>query len=299
MWASSPPLHVGAPAAATLAAVTEPASPRAGTALGLPRLRPEALPPEVLPPEVLRPEVEPGFPRDWIEFGDPADPEHLVRADLTWLLSAWTCVFGAGCHGVVAGRPDDGCCSHGAFFSDEQDESRVVAFAGQLDRQHWQQAGTGRRQGVVAADALDGEPARRTRVVDGACVFLNRPGFAGGAGCALHALALRTGRHPLETKPDVCWQLPVRRSSEYRTSADDVEVLVTSIGEFDRAGWGSGGADLHWWCTSSPQAHVGSEPLYLSYRAELTALLGQPAYDELARLCGQRAGVLPRHPASP
>ena len=24
---------------------------------------------------------------------------------------------------------------------------------------------------------------RKTRVVDGACIFLNRPGFPGGAGC--------------------------------------------------------------------------------------------------------------------
>jgi len=76
-------------------------------------------------------------------------------------------------------------------------------------------------------------------------------------------------------------------------------VLVTSIGEFDRRGWGPGGADLHWWCTSSPAAHVGAEPLWLSYAAELTALLGQPAYDELARLCARRsAGHPPAHPAT-
>jgi GNAT superfamily N-acetyltransferase len=33
--------------------------------------------------------------------------------------------------------------------------------------------------------------------VAGACIFLNRPGFPGGAGCALHTLALREGREPL------------------------------------------------------------------------------------------------------
>jgi hypothetical protein len=76
-----------------------------------------------------------------------------------------------------------------------------------------------------------------------------------------------------------------------------VEVLVTSIGEFDRRAWGPGGADLHWWCTSSPAAHVGAEPLWRSYAHELTALLGRPAYDELARLCAQRTGVLPGHRA--
>jgi hypothetical protein len=247
-----------------------------------------------------RPEVDPDFPRDWLEFTDPADDEHVVRADLTWLLSRWTCVYGAGCLGVVEGRADDGCCSHGAFWSDDEDEQRVTRFAGELKRKHWQFADVGRRLGIGEQDELEGEPAGRTRTVDGACVFLNRPGFGGGEGCALHALALRTGRHPLETKPDVCWQLPVRRTQEWVDRPDESRVLVDTLGEFDRRGWGPGGADLHWWCTGSPDAHVGAEPLYLSYGPELTALVGAPAYEELVRLCAQRAaGGLPGHPAGP
>ena len=239
--------------------------------LGLPRLR----------------EVEPDFPRDWVEFVDPADAEHLVRADLTWLLSRWTCIYGAGCHGVIEGRADD------------EDEQRVTRFAGELKKKHWQHAEAGRRLGISDDDELEGEPARRTRTVDGACVFLNRPGFADGEGCALHAHALRVGLHPLETKPDVCWQLPVRRTQEWVDRPDESRVLVSSIGEFDRRGWGPGGADLHWWCTSSPDAHVGVDPLYLSYGPELTALIGAPAYDELVRLCALRAaGTAPTHPAS-
>jgi hypothetical protein len=247
---------------------------------------------------VLR-EVEPDFPRDWIEFVDPADAEQVVRADLTWLLSRWTCVYGNGCQGVVEGRADDGCCSHGAFWADDEDEQRVIDAAKGLKRKEWEHAEAGRREGISEDDELEGEPARRTRTVDGACVFLNRPGFSGGAGCALHAMALRTGQHPLETKPDVCWQLPVRRTQDWVDRPDETRVLVTSIGEFDRRGWGPGGADLHWWCTSSPDAHVGAEPLYLSYGPELTALIGEAAYAELVRLCALRAaGTPPRHPAS-
>ena len=243
-------------------------------------------------------EVEPDFPRDWVEFTDPADPEHVVRADLTWLLSRWTCIYGAGCHGIIEGRADDGCCNHGAFWADEEDEQRVTAFAAQLKKKHWQHADVGRRLGISERDELEGEPAGRTRTVDGACVFLNRPGFAGGEGCALHALALRQGLHPLETKPDVCWQLPVRRTQEWVDLPDETRVLQTSLGEFDRRGWGPGGADLHWWCTSSPDAHVGVEPLYLSYGPEITALVGEEAYAELVRLCALRAGgVPPSHPA--
>ncbi|HVE73603.1 MAG TPA: hypothetical protein VNA30_00715 [Mycobacteriales bacterium] len=243
-------------------------------------------------------EVEPDFARDWVEFVDPADAEHVVRADLTWLLSSWTCIYAAGCHGVIEGRADDGCCSHGAFYSDEDDEARVEGFAAQLQRRHWQFADVGRRKGVSVEDELEGEAARRTRTTQGACVFLNRPGFEGGIGCALHGLALRLGLHPLETKPDVCWQLPVRRTQDWVDRPDDTKVLVSSIGEFDRRGWGTGGEDLHWWCTSAPEAHVGADALYVTYAPELIALIGAAAYAELQRLCEQRVGAVPPHPAT-
>lgn len=239
------------------------------------------------------------FAREWVEFVDPADPEHVVRADLTWLCSRWACVFGRGCQGVVPGRGNDGCCSHGAFFTDTADEKRVRRAAGELDPTVWQFAGAARR-GLVARDSVGNDHnRRRTRTVDGACIFLNRPGFAGGEGCALHALALRTGRHPLETKPDVCWQLPIRREQDWVDRTDGTRVLVSTITEFDRRSWGEGGHDLHWWCTSSPDAHVGGEPLFESYRAELTALVGEPAYTELARLCRARltGGLVAPHPA--
>jgi hypothetical protein len=241
--------------------------------------------------------VDGDFPRDWVEFVDPQDPAQVVKADLTWLLSSWTCVYGTGCHGVVEGRASDGCCSHGAYYSDDEDEARVAGFVKRLKKKTWQYAEVGRSKGWSVVDELDGEPARKTRTVDGACIFLNRPGFSGGEGCALHGLALREGLHPLETKPDVCWQLPIRRVQEVVTRPDDVEVVVTTIGEFDRRGWGEGGSDLHWWCTSSPEAHVGADPVLVTYGPELVALIGQAAYDELVRLATERAG-LPQHPAT-
>jgi hypothetical protein len=253
-------------------------------------------------------EVDLDFAREWVEFPDPADPGHRVRVDLTWLTSAWTCVFGRGCAGVVAGRPDDGCCSHGAFFTGEADLARVGAAVAELTDEDWQLAPVGRQAWTEAEPLDDGpggaapqEAGLRTRVVDGACVLLNRRGFPGGPGCALHALALRTGRHPLETKPDVCWQLPVRREQEEVERPDGTTVLVTTIGEFDRRGWGEGGHDLHWWCTGSPAAHVAAEPLAVTYAAELTALLGPAAYAELRRLAETRLdqGLLAPHPASP
>jgi hypothetical protein len=234
--------------------------------------------------------------RMWAEFVDPANSEQILRCDLTWLTSRWTCIFGRGCPGVYTSRPDDGCCTHGAHFSDEADEQRVRAFANQLAAEDWQLREDGRRGGVIETDD-DGEP--KTRVVDGACVFLNRPGFPGGTGCALHRFALRTGRHPLETKPDVCWQLPIRRSYRTVDRPDGTSYLEISIGEYDRRAWGSGGHDMDWYCTGAPEAHIAGEPVYVSCEPELRELIGDAAYDELAVQCAAFLNAqLPVHPAS-
>lgn len=235
----------------------------------------------------------------WVEFTDPADPDQVFRCDLTWLTSSWTCIFGRGCLGILPGRPDDGCCSHGAHFSDRADEKRVRKWAKRLTAEDWQYEAEGRLGGIFEKDE-DG--SRKTRVVDDACIFLNRPGFPGGSGCALHQLAERVGVHPLETKPDVCWQLPIRRTYRWVTRPDDTKFLEVSIAEYDRRAWGPGGHDFGWWCTGATEAHVGREPVYLSYAPELTELMGAKAYDELVRLCQEREvqrAVLAPHPADP
>ncbi|MEU8828709.1 hypothetical protein [Streptomyces sp. NPDC048636] len=245
-------------------------------------------------------EVGLDFARAWVEFPDPADDEQLFRCDLTWLTSRWSCIFGQGCQGIQAGRASDGCCTLGAHFSDEEDEERVGRHMARLTPEIWQFHDEGHTRGWVQEDD-DGE--RQTRRHQGSCIFQNRPGFAGGAGCALHILALREGREPLETKPDVCWQLPVRRSYEWIDRPDDTRVLQVTIAEYDRRGWGPGGHDLHWWCTSATSAHGAGDPVYVSYRPELTELMGKAGYDRLAELCEARlASTLPLlapHPADP
>jgi hypothetical protein len=244
------------------------------------------------------PEVPLDFPRAWVEFTDPADPDQVFRCDLTWLTSRWTCIFGAGCAGIYADRPDDGCCTLGAHFSDKADERRVAGYVGKLTPEDW--AHRPARRTRDAWVETDEEGVRKTRVVDGACIFLNPPGFAAGAGCALHAFALRTGRHPLETKPDVCWQLPIRREFRQVQRPDDTSYLEVSIGEYDRRGWGPGGHDLSWYCSGNTEAHVGADPVYVSYRAELTELMGAAAYAELVARCEERlasARPVAPHPA--
>jgi hypothetical protein len=243
------------------------------------------------------PEVALDFPRAWVEFTDPGAGDQVFRCDLTWLTSRWTCIFARGCRGNLPGRPDDGCCSHGAHFSDRDDERRVRKWAKRLTDDDWQYRAEGLTNGIVEKDE---EGAPKTRVVDDACIFLNRPDFHRGPGCALHVLANRLGVHPLESKPDVCWQLPIRRTYRWVTRPDDTKYLEVTIAEYDRRAWGAGGHDFVWWCTGATEAHIAREPVYRSYERELVELMGPKAYDALVRFCEEheanRFKVAP-HPA--
>jgi hypothetical protein len=234
-------------------------------------------------------EVPLDFPRAFVEFADPLDADQLYRCDLTWLTSRWTCIYGRGCHGIDRTKPDDGCCVLGAHFSDKADEKKTKKYAAMLTPETWQHHATGTKKGVTEKDE---EGASKTRVVDGACVFLNRAGFSGGAGCALHQLAGRLGQDYVEVKPDVCWQLPVRRTFDHVTRTDGTEVLVITIGEYDRRGWGPGGHDLDWYCSGSTEAHVAVEPVYVTERSTLVHLMSPAAYDILAAHCEARMAAL-------
>ena len=232
------------------------------------------------------PELPLDAARTWVEFVDPAcdqdEQPQVFRCDLTWLTSSWTCLYANGCKGIYADRPDDGCCTLGAHFTEKADRKRVQSAMAQLDAGTWQfhAEATGPKGWTEKQDG-----AHKTRVVDGACIFLNRPGFTAGDGCALHQLALRTGREPHLLKPEVCWQLPIRRTYRTVERPDGTSYLEASIGEYDRRAWGPGGHDLDWYCSSNSEAHVGSQPVYLSNAAELRELMGPGAYAVLAQHC--------------
>ncbi len=231
------------------------------------------------------PEVAEGFPRAWVEFPDPGDDDQLIRADLTWLTSRWTCIYGRGCRGIDSAVPAAGCCTHGAHFADKADEKRVRRWVEQLTPADWELfPADGRIRNRVWIEK-DDEDARKTRVVAGACVFQNSPEFPTGAGCALHVLAERLGESYIDTKPDVCWQLPIRRDFAWREGNDGEQQLVVTITEYTRAMWGAGGHDFDWYCSGNTEAHVSPEPVYRSQRPELVALIGPAAYDELVRFC--------------
>ena len=112
----------------------------------------------------------------------------------------------------------------------------------------------------------------------------------------LDHLADQEGVSFIETKPEVCWQLPLRRGYEDLEYEDGSERLVVVLGEYDRSNWGEGGHDFPWYCTGNPEAHVATDPVYVGSRDEIIALIGQPAYDVLADLCDKREALLRANP---
>jgi hypothetical protein len=227
---------------------------------------------------------------EWVSFEDP-DEHRTWVFDVTFMLSHWGCIFGRGCQGVLTGPTpelEQGCCSYGAHFVDAADRRRVERAAKTLTDEQWQFRRKGLQRGIVKQNQK-GE--MQTRLVDGACIFLNRPGFPTGAGCALHVAAMQRGVPHLELKPDVCWQLPLRRDEDVH---DDGSVTST-IRQWDRRHWGSGGEEFHWWCTEAPEAFTEQEPVYKTLRDELVALTTPQAYGLLVTYLDARA----RRPTRP
>ena len=214
-------------------------------------------------------------PHEWLEvdLGDES-----VQLDLTFLTSSWHCIWGAGCQGILESPAPElahGCCSHGAYFDNKRDRKRVRDAIDRLDAADWELHDLAEEVGGAVTKDEDGSWVTRTH--DGACIMLNRPGFSGGAGCALHGAALRHGERPLDWKPYVCWQLPLRLDFH----RDDNGHLTSFLREWKRRDWGEGGEEFHWWCTEAPEAFTNDEPVYLALRDEIIELVGQEAYDAL------------------
>jgi hypothetical protein len=211
---------------------------------------------------------------DVTEIGDGPTTWRFDRAFLT---SRWTCIWGRGCLGILD-RPAEelgqGCCSVGAELGDEDEAMMISALAATLEPDSFEHHADAVEYGVFADAARTS-----TRVVDGACIFLNRPGFSGGAGCALHLAALASGESPVEWKPSVCWQLPIKVDWAPRDGGGE----VATVRAWSRADWGDDGETMAWCCTEGERAYVGDRPVVESLAAELTELVGPAVYVELRR----------------
>lgn len=218
----------------------------------------------------------------------------IEQDDTTWefdtefLTSEWTCIWNQGCAGIgaigdVAGQL--GCCSVGAEMLDDEEAMRISAVGAALDPERTQFASAIADGGVLVASESD-RASWATRVVDGACIFLNRPGFPGGEGCALHLEAIATGEPHIDVKPSICWQLPLK----VEHNIDDAS--TSRLRGWLRRDWGPEGNDMAYCCTEreSPlaDAFVGEVPVIESLREELEAILGVDLYAQLAERLSAR-----------
>jgi hypothetical protein len=229
------------------------------------------------------------FPRSWIEFIDPEHDETIIKADLTWLTSNWECIFGRGCKGVDKTNPNDGCCNQGAHFSEPNDKKRVSKWVEKLTPDIWEKINYSKNK-KSWTEFEDG--AEKTKIVNGTCIFMNSPEFAGGQGCALHKLAIEKNAKTTETKPDVCWQLPIRRSYETREYENGTDYQVIVIEEYRRKNWGKGGETMDWYCSSDTEAHKAFEPVYISEKNTLIELIGKKSYEILKKHCDERVSLI-------
>jgi hypothetical protein len=199
------------------------------------------------------------------------------RFDVDFLRSNWTCIWGRGCLGIEDEPAPElglGCCSVGAVFADEDEARRTAALAATLDPARWEQ------HAAAASGIFSAERRTATRVVDGACIFLNRPGFAGGAGCALHLEALEAGDPPGEWKPSVCAELPIKVDWEPGPDGDE----IATVRRWARRDWGEEGRTMAWCCTEGQLAYVGDSRVVDALGDELTSIVGEDVYLQLRRL---------------
>ena len=217
------------------------------------------------------------------------------RFDVEFLRSNWTCIWGRGCAGILpepAPELGQGCCSVGAVLDGEEEARAISALAATIDPTRFQHHAEATSGGVFAPATEEAEHA--TRVVDGACIFLNRPGFPGGAGCALHLEAVAGDESPLEWKPEVCWQLPLHVDWE---AGEEPGTEVATLRRWTRADWGEEGRTMAWCCTedrtAQADAYAGDRPVVDSLGEELTAMVGHDVYVELRRRLGHAPPIDP------
>ncbi|MGZ4553430.1 MAG: hypothetical protein ACXVXQ_08050 [Mycobacteriaceae bacterium] len=212
--------------------------------------------------------------------------------DLTFLLSNYRCIWGAGCPDTQGHHSVRGCCVEGVEIyrgdgdtTGLEDLKMIRGRVAQMTDEDWQNRQVALRR--AGRDPWGKARFKRdsvhTRLYHGACIFHNRIDHAGGAGCALHVAALRRGEDPLDWKPQICWQVPLFFDTDENTKTTTVRASRT-------ADWGGEGV-IDWWCTEHEDAYVGDRPVYVSMAAELRRVCGAAVYDELVEYCQTRRGA--------
>jgi hypothetical protein len=223
---------------------------------------------------------------------------------LDFLISNYQCIWNEGCKGCQDPGPY-GCCYGGADFGGNDGEKLRVSTE-QLVSEHpelWHRANhyagrffrSLRKPGPlgIAGARMNWNwkilfnrdkswEGYRTKVYDGRCEFFN-PEDHEHHGCALHALALKTGKHHTETKAQACWVLPF--TATYHFEGDWEHVAVTVVKSHH---WIAGQDEdveppvdtdhPNWWCIEDEAAYIGKTSVLVSMQDELIELIGEELY---------------------
>jgi|SRR6185369_10871815 len=241
---------------------------------------------------------------EWIEFVMGPFPDRMdemprrYRINVSFMLSNWKCIFGEGCPGVLVSgaMTDRGCCQIGVHI--ERDElARVNKYVkmltpADLDSELLKDVKqNGWKYNETDEEHRSDGYTKHTRVVDGACVLANRAGGSSGQiGCSLHVLAKRIGISPTETKPNICWQLPVVAQEEYDEDRDEYVITVTNTpGEQWGSRYTTEVTHPGWFCTETPDAYRGDDTVYVTNEDSLRKQMGDDAYDKMSAELDQLA----------
>lgn len=252
---------------------------------------------------------QPGAMKDWITISLPPASEEeearILHADMSFLLSWWGCIYGEGCPSVMVNAVDAeaGCCQIGVGIYD-QEYPKMKRMVEQLTpddcdnydllmdlpnnkskriRHKW-------HRDMTEDDYPTEGQSKHTLVVDGVCIFSNRStgkvGSKGKVGCAFHHLAARTGVHYAETKPEICWQIPLAWSEEWD---ENTRITTCSITGTPGHMWGEANQNAvdfpGYWCVESPDAYGHGDVkdmVFFRNEYELRKIMGDATYDLLA-----------------
>lgn len=230
-------------------------------------------------------------PIDWLTFPSPDDPDKRFRVNVSFLLSNYQCIWGRGCPGLLnhSADPEAACCERGVTFVDENDFAHVSEMVGELTAADCDNIDHVRERGWYQQSKA-GVPYK-TRKLGGSCIFTNRAGGAAGKpGCAFHHLAQRKGVSATETKPFICWTLPLNFSHEPAEETGGPSTMIVSA--FSADAWGGtnddeeddGRGHMGYWCIDTPDAYGGAKPVYRSLETELRKGMGDAAYERMVEL---------------
>jgi hypothetical protein len=234
----------------------------------------------------------------WYQFNDVTKKDVVWRVNASFLLSNWNCIYGRGCAGIFGAtaetyQPDVACCVVGTHLTAGEVE-RLDGYVAEMTEEDIGPKGLAyirkhgwRKDSGGAHDPGDMDAyISRTRLRDGGCVMAKRAGDGDKkTGCAFVHYGNRMGKPDhISVMPLICWRVPLMLSHETEPyTLREVRV----VHPVDADVWGDGDEPeerdtwMKWWCTDTPDAYTGTNPVYRLMGLELKAMMGDANYDKM------------------